>query len=309
MNLEEPTISAVVCTRNRGDRIVSTIESILGNTHPNFELIIVDQSTDKVTETALKPFLANPRLRYIPTTTIGTGVARQIGLEEAVGNVVAYTDDDCTVPPNWLEVLSSIFQQQNKTSVVFNRVDPAPHDPAKGYIPAYQISEKRTLTTMRDCMRGLGLGAGMAVRRTALLSIGGFDRNLGPGSIFRAGEDHDIAIRSILNNWHVYEAPEVAVVHDGMRTWKEGKEHSKRDWFSGGATFIKPVKCGRFRGGLMLFSYPVLRGFWEPFSQLLHLKKPQGIGRFFHFSHGLLAGLMTSVDREKMLYLVNQKNS
>ena len=254
-----PEVSIVICTRNRGASAIATIESALANTHPNFEVMLVDQSTNDRTKAAINPFLSLPHFRYVPTDTVGAGSARQIGLQEARGEVVAYTDDDCTVTPDWLSGLSAIFQQNERVAIVCCRVDPAPYDQTKGYVPCYEIKKNRTLRTMRDCFHGLGLGAGMAVRRRILLSIGGFDRNLGPGSVFRAGEDHDIFIRAILNNCHVYETPEIAVLHFGMRTWTEGKEHSKRDWFSGGATYIKPVKCGYLNAGIMLVSYPMLR--------------------------------------------------
>ena len=83
--------------------VVDTVSSILANTHPNFELVVVDQSKDNETLEALKPFGTDPRLRYVKIATIGKGNALNAGLTETKGSVIAITDDDCTVPPNWLE--------------------------------------------------------------------------------------------------------------------------------------------------------------------------------------------------------------
>ena len=58
-----PLISALVCTYGRGRLVVDTVSSILANTHPNFELVVVDQSRDDETLEAVKPFRADPRLR------------------------------------------------------------------------------------------------------------------------------------------------------------------------------------------------------------------------------------------------------
>ena len=89
MNLEKTAVSAVVCTRNRGDSIVPTVESILANTHPNFELLIVDQSTNNITKTALLPFLSLPHVRYLHSNTIGAVHSRHMALFDANADIVA----------------------------------------------------------------------------------------------------------------------------------------------------------------------------------------------------------------------------
>src|SRR5579871_4460836 len=92
-----PTVSALICTRNRGDSLIPTVRSILRPNNPCMELVIIDQSSDDATENALKPFMSDSRLRYLRTTTRGKGIALNIGLEECRGEIVAITDDDCEV--------------------------------------------------------------------------------------------------------------------------------------------------------------------------------------------------------------------
>ena len=55
-NIEQPPVSVIVATRNRGDSIVNTVNSILANNYPNFELYVIDQSDDDLTEKAVEPF-------------------------------------------------------------------------------------------------------------------------------------------------------------------------------------------------------------------------------------------------------------
>src|SRR6266478_1093032 len=55
---DPPLISALVCTCSRDRLVANTVSSILSNTHPNFELIVVDQSRDNETRDALRPFSA-----------------------------------------------------------------------------------------------------------------------------------------------------------------------------------------------------------------------------------------------------------
>jgi glycosyltransferase involved in cell wall biosynthesis len=99
--------------------VVDTVLSILANTHPNFELVVVDQSKDDETLEALRPFGADPRLRYARIATVGKGNALSAGIAETKGSVIAITDDDCTVPPKWLEKFASIFTAHPKVAVAF----------------------------------------------------------------------------------------------------------------------------------------------------------------------------------------------
>ena len=195
---ECPATSVVICTRNRGELITDTIKTVLANTNPKFELLVIDQSTNSVTENAVKRYCADKRLRYIHTETRGTGISRHIGLVEAKGEYVLYTDDDCTVSIDWVEVITNIFEDNPKTAVIFSNVAPAKYDPDIGVIPNHIYKEDRTIDSLVKYYSGIGMGTGMAVRRKAVLAIGGFDRKLGPGSIFRSGEDHDIAIRTLI---------------------------------------------------------------------------------------------------------------
>src|SRR6516162_1346640 len=187
-----PLISALVCTHSRFRLVVDAVSSILANTHPNFELVVVDQSKDNETREALRPFSTDPRLRYLKIATTGKGYALNAGLIETKGTVVAITDDDCTVQTNWLETFASIFAAHPKVAVAFCCVESGEHDRTAGFVPAYVRTGDRMLTTMHDARHVQGLGAGIAVRRKVIAEIGGFDPMLGPGSRFPSCDDRDI---------------------------------------------------------------------------------------------------------------------
>ena len=103
-----PEVSIVICTRNRCEQITSTLDSIFKNAFLYFEVIVIDQSTNESTQIAVQPFLTDPRLIYKRTNTSGLSKARNIGVSEAQGKIIAFTDDDCRVADNWIE---SIFQE------------------------------------------------------------------------------------------------------------------------------------------------------------------------------------------------------
>jgi GT2 family glycosyltransferase len=304
-----PEISAVICTRNRGASAVMAVQSILANSHARFELILVDQSTSRDTELAVAEFRRDPRFQYVATTTRGLGRARNIGLRLARAPVVAFTDDDCSVPAHWLGVIHSTFSNHPRVTVVFSNVEAGPHDSAAGFIPAYARSEDKLVSSFWDKCQARGIGASMAVRRQPILDIGGFDEHLGAGGLFPAGEDVDIAVRAIAMGQWVYETTEVSVVHHGFRTWKEGADLARRDWVGIGAAYVKPLRAGHW-GALLAVAYEALIPcLLDPLSPVLRLRRPRGLGRMPAFISGLVGGLRQPIDREHVLYRIEVDSS
>jgi glycosyltransferase involved in cell wall biosynthesis len=299
---EPPLITALVCTRNRGDSITATLASILAGTHPHFELIVVDQSVTDETECAVAPFLNDARLRYIRSQTQGVSRARNLGLQEARSEVVVLTDDDCVAPPHWLETMEEAFAAHPNVAVAFCNVDPAPYDRQAGFIPAYQRTGSKLLSNISEKCAARGIGAGSAVRREAVLSLGGFDEMLGPGADFPACEDGDMAVRALLCGYEVYETDAVALIHAGFRTWEQGRLLARRDWVGIGAAYTKPLKCGYWRFAVVPV-YELLKfAVWPPISDVLHLHRPRGLGRIGAFFQGFSQGWRLSVDPQTLLF-------
>ncbi len=128
MDISPNRLSVVIPTRNRGNQVIATLDSVFENTMPNFEVILVDQSTNQETADAVKPYLDKENFRYIKTDTQGASRARNVGLLTANGELVAFTDDDCTVPPDWLELIDTLFRTHPEVAVLFCNVFAAPHN-------------------------------------------------------------------------------------------------------------------------------------------------------------------------------------
>jgi GT2 family glycosyltransferase len=304
---DAPLISALVCTCRRGRLVVDTVSSILVNTHSNFELVVIDQSQDNETREALEPFSGDPRLRYLKSATIGKGYALNVGLRETKGAAVAITDDDCTVPSNWLETFASIFASHPKVAVAFCCVEAGEHDRTAGFVPDYVRTGEKILTTMHDARHVRALGAGMAVRRSMIEEIGGFDPMLGPGSRFLDCDDRDIAMRALLARYHVYETSTIAVKHFGFRSWQQGRQLTRRNFLGIGAAYSKFLKCGRIEL-IYIPAYEFTKyALWPPIRDLLHLRQPSGIVRITAFVKGFIEGLRTPLDRSSMIFVEERR--
>src|SRR5512147_2834293 len=91
---ERPTISILVCTRNRPEDLRRCLDSIFANSFTDYELLVVDQSDDGTTADYLGG-ITDPRLRWIPTDSRGLARARNIAIQNAQTGLLAFTDDDC----------------------------------------------------------------------------------------------------------------------------------------------------------------------------------------------------------------------
>jgi GT2 family glycosyltransferase len=300
----DPAVSVVVCTRGRGPLVCSAIDSILASVGVRIDLVVVDQSAFDDTAQAVAAFRDDPRLRYLRSFTVGVSRARNIGIRAATNDIVLITDDDVTVRPDWARNFVCELAPLERVAVGFCRVEAAPHDVTQGFIPDHEVERPVLVRSLLSKSRARGIGAGMAVRRGAVLAIGGFDEQLGPGAPLRSGEDRDLAARALTTGWWVYQTPDAAVVHHGFRTWAEGRELTRRDWYGIGAAYSKQLKCGHIAILAVLAHEVLYAGFVRPAALALVGRGSIGIRRVVYFLEGLGRGLRTPVDRRTALFVV-----
>jgi GT2 family glycosyltransferase len=295
------SVSVLVCTRNRAESLIRTVRSLLQSAG-EFELVVIDQSDGMESEKALDVFLSDPRLRYARSQARGKGAALNQGLRVAAGDLVVCTDDDCEAPPGWVKDMARVMEAHPTAAIVFCNVLAAPYDGGAGYVPAYQQHRDRLLSSIFEARNGLGLGAGMALRRHAVLAVGGFDETFGPGARFASGDDWDISLRAMLKGWHVYDTAEVSILHHGFRTFEEGRAHALRDWIAIGALCAKPIRAGHLSAiGLSLWLF-VVEALWPPARDVLRLKRPSGLSRIVGFLRGFVDGLRTPVEAKTLVF-------
>ncbi len=290
------TISAVVCTRNRGAAIAATVRGILANDHASFELWVIDQSTDDTSEDAIAEWLADPRLHYFRSGNKGVARARNIGISAARAEFIAMTDDDCEVSRDWLESMSKSLSSAENIGVVFGNVVSGPHDAGAGFISAYLRESTFVATSMRDKPEIEGIGACMGIRKSVWKALGGFDEMLGAGSRFESAEETDFVIRALMAGYNVCETPHVSVIHHGFRTWNEGRRVISGYLFGIGATLGKHVRCGNWSILHVVRALAVRWMFEGPAVDFGFM--PSRYMRLSGFVRGFGHGFVTPVDRD-----------
>src|SRR5580704_4878298 len=99
---EYPSISVVIPTYNRAEKVRRAIESVLAQTVRNLEIIVVDDGSSDETALVLERAFGN-RIGYFAQPNQGAGVAGNPGIEEATGEWIAFLDSDDLWEPEKIE--------------------------------------------------------------------------------------------------------------------------------------------------------------------------------------------------------------
>ncbi len=222
-------VSVVVCTRDRSAVLAACLERLAALTHPSLEVVVVDNApSDDGTERLVAATAArDPRFRYVREPAPGLSRARNAGLAQARGAVVAYTDDDVAVDPDWVQGLLRGFRRRPDVGCVTGLVCTASiTGAAEEYFDARAASwSTRCEPEVFDLGPGrrdglypysagiFGTGANFAFDRRFLVGIGGFDPALGAGSPTRGGEDLDVFVRVLRAGRALVYEPAAIVWH------------------------------------------------------------------------------------------------
>ncbi len=123
---KQPEFSVIMPTYNRGFCIKNAINSLLSQTYQNYELIIVDDgSTDNTKEIIKQTYakeLKTGRIKYIYKQNEGVCKARNVGLENASKEWIAYLDSDNLMVPEFLETFACKILERKTIKVLYARL-------------------------------------------------------------------------------------------------------------------------------------------------------------------------------------------
>jgi len=293
-------ISVVIPTRNRGDQAAEAARAVLRDP-ADLELVVVDQSSDEATVTALGA-LHDVRLRVIRSPLRGASNARNDGVAATSAPIVAFTDDDCRPEPGWVSALLQIFEDDRDAALVFGRVRLPPKRSPDEYAPSFEPKERlQRGVPLPD--EDIGIGANFAIRREALASLGGFDALLGPGApFFRGAEETDLLIRALHRGYRVINAVECEVLHLGVRSGADVRPLHVAYQLAVGAAFGKHARLSGLAG-----LRDAARWVWfytlKTIRDALHLRRPRP-GVLFYFVSGALLTYRYRLDGERPVFEV-----
>jgi glycosyltransferase involved in cell wall biosynthesis len=261
-----PAISVVLATFNRGALLGPAIRKLLAldPASPLHEIIVVDNRSTDDTRQVVEGLIPDSggRLRYEYEAAQGVSYARNTGVAAARAPIVAFTDDDVRVSPDWLIALARAFDVHTEASYVGGRVLPLWSSPPPAWLSAAHYSplalvdygEGRRITT--DDFRCV-VTANFACRRQAFGRVGGFDPRLQhePGAV-SAIEDHELQVRLLHAGYVGWYEPN-AVVHAAVQPERMRRAYHRRWKMDHGRALARMTPANHsFDGACTMHRFP-----------------------------------------------------
>ncbi|MEX0874323.1 MAG: glycosyltransferase family A protein [Actinomycetota bacterium] len=176
-----PNLTVAVCTRNRADKLDTTLRSLLAQSldETAYEIVVVDDGSTDRTEAVVRAVSgqAIPAIKYLRQDHSGSSAARNRCAREASGELICYVDDDVEVEPSWLEAVVAGASRNPEASCFAGRVivrleGKAPRTCDREYLAASldEGNEERVVDR--------AVGANMAIRKQAFKDVGPFNEAL-----------------------------------------------------------------------------------------------------------------------------------
>ncbi len=226
-------VSVVICTKNRANKLAKCLSSVSHLKYPRYEIIVVDSSSTPIESHKVKKLSKIFGANYFYESKIGLSVARNRGIYQAKGKVIAFTDDDCVVDEKWLSCGVRHFKNPN-VGCVIGRVEQDSDDLMSqiyGQLFPKSITDsnfskidfnhlikflaKRILSLFPS-----GVGCNMMIRKSLFNKIGLFDEKLGIGTV--GGEELDMFYRILKAGYSIiYDSSTVVYHKHEFRSFQE----------------------------------------------------------------------------------------
>lgn len=231
-----PTATVVVATAGtRPDDLARTIGSLCALDYPRFDIVVVD-NRGASSGRGLKGVPDDARVRVVTEPVPGASSARNRGMLEATGDVVAFVDDDTVADKEWLRAIGARFAVDPEVDMITGLVLPLELDtPPQLWFEEFYGGFSREFRPARLSLASsdgqdplfpyalgrFGASCNIAFRTTALARVGGFDPVLGVGTRAHGGEDLAIMMTMVLTGATIRFEPAALVRHSHRRTERE----------------------------------------------------------------------------------------
>lgn len=216
------SVSAIVPTYNRKGPLQECLSSLLGQQFEKslisfFEIVVADDGSIDGTRELVAELAENSRypIRYVFQENKGPGAARNLGIRTAKGEILAFTDADMTVPPDWISIAAGICASQSAAGVEGRTISLRD----KSFQSRREAGDDSLYSHSADNPLG-GYGTGnIFYRRAVLVEVGGFDTAFFLPSVglhFR--EDSDLAFSVLERGNRIVSCPDLVAFHGEIPT-------------------------------------------------------------------------------------------
>jgi cellulose synthase/poly-beta-1,6-N-acetylglucosamine synthase-like glycosyltransferase len=251
------TVAVAACDRPEG--VARCLAGVFAGDVLPAEVLVVDQSRDGAVGRAVLEMDAPVPLQHVAMARRGLSASRNVAIERAGQEIVAFTDDDCVPHRSWIATGHGLLTRDPDLAGITGRVLPLGEDRPGTFVVSPRTSLEPRVFTGRVVPWSVGTGGNFVVWRAWLERIGRFDERLGAGSPGRAAEDADLLYRLLRAGGRVRYEPESMVYHE--RQTAAQRLSSRRGYGHGiGALCTMYLRRGDVFAGRMLAGYVADQG-------------------------------------------------
>lgn len=238
-----PKVSVVVCCYNAASTLDECLHSQGQLAYPDYEVIVVDDGSKDDTHLIAEKH----EMRCIRVPNGGLSKARNLGIEAAKGEIVAFIDSDAYADPDWLYYLVSALDEHESSAVGGPNLSP----PQDGFMAqCVDQSPGNPTAVLVDNERAEHIpGCNMAYRKDVFDVVGKFDVEHRA-----AGDDVDVCWRILVANRKIVYHPSAVVWHHRRPTLRGYLRQQK------GYGYAEAHLQRRYPGRFNFFGYPVWEG-------------------------------------------------
>jgi glucosyl-dolichyl phosphate glucuronosyltransferase len=260
-------ISVLICSRDRAEGLRRTLDALLCPENlkiKDWDIVVVDNDSQDHTAQICRDFKARfpDHFDFCHEKRHGKSNALNAGIAIAKGDVIAFTDDDVTCAPDYLESIRTVFSQypvdavQGRNLLECEGGHPVWLDRFLGLT----IGWRDDADELSD-LQGTLCGSNMVLKAEVLKKVGGFLPDLGPGAI-GLGEETELSLRIRAAGYRLAFAPQILTQHH-LPKKRLTKEFIRRRFYQQGraGAYFEPLPAPLYRFGLYVVKETIVQEF------------------------------------------------
>lgn len=219
-------ISIIICTYNRFQYLEQALESLQTQTigKNNFEILIIDAGSSNKMSDIIRKFSFFLPIRFISAPHTRLSEARNLGIQNASGDIIAFLDDDAIADPEWLAQIQQSFQQNEQRICASGGKSlllcetPLPHWVNIEMLQFLGQLDYGNAGLFMDAPNQNPVGLNMAFKKKTFDQIGLFNTQLGrsEGNLL-SNEEIEFFQKMRRKNLKIYYNPKMSVHHQVMK--------------------------------------------------------------------------------------------
>jgi glycosyltransferase involved in cell wall biosynthesis len=218
-------ISVILLTKNSAATVNRTLESITNQTVKPDEIVVVDGNSKDGSQDIVKRY----PIKLVTEPGLGFGHARNLGVKNAEGGIIFFIDSDCYADRRWIEKILPHFSDPNIAGVTGQtRLWNTNHGVAR-FLAC--VGGRMDMSTKQQFVK-IAPTMNLAIRREAVLEVGGFDENL------LRGEDTELTYK-VTRRYKILYEPEAVMWFKGSPTLRIASKKCINHFIGVGQLFAK----------------------------------------------------------------------